>query len=82
MLLCIQYVLRIPNGLRSSDFLGRCLVIQRCLCTAYDRVGKEELSKAIEIEKENWGLNHTFFRDNKALIWKKIPYIVMYLKAL
>ena len=28
------------------------------------------------IQKENWGLKHAFFRDNKASIWKKKPYSV------
>ena len=39
---------------------------------------KQNLAGAFYIQKENWGYNHTFFRDNEAPIRKKKPYISLY----
>ena len=33
------------------------------------------------VSKKKIGGNHAFFRDNKALIWKKMPYIALYFTA-
>ena len=43
---------------------------------------KQNSASALVIQKENWGLKHAFFRDNKASIWKKshTVYIVLYLR--
>ena len=38
---------------------------------------KQNLARAIGIQKENWG-NQAFFRDTKTSIWKKTPYIALY----
>ena len=41
--------------------------------------GKQNLASALRIQKEKKiGGNHAFFRDNKASIWKKMPYIALY----
>ena len=46
-------------------------------------MGKEKiLARAIEIKKKKKiGGNRAFFRDNKAPIWRKMPYIVIYFSA-
>ena len=41
---------------------------------------KQKLASDFGIHKENWG-NHAFFRENKALIWTKAPYIALYFAA-
>ena len=41
---------------------------------------KQNLASDFGIQKENWG-NHAFFRDNKASVWKKAPYIALYFAA-
>ena len=30
------------------------------------------------VSKKKIGGNHAFFKDNKALIWEKMPYIALY----
>ena len=46
---------------------------------------KQNLASDFGIQKENngggGGGNHAFFRDNKASIWKKAPYIALYFAA-
>ena len=42
---------------------------------------KQNLASDFGIQKENWGEIIQFFRDNKASIWKKVPYIAMYFAA-
>ena len=41
---------------------------------AYDYAVKADLLKS----KKEIGGNHAFFRDNKASIWEKTPYIALY----
>ena len=41
---------------------------------------KQNLASAFGIQTENWG-SHAFFRDNKASMWKKRPYIALYFTA-
>ena len=41
---------------------------------------KQNLASVFDTQKENWGegANHAFFRDNKASIWGRMPYIGLY----
>ena len=41
---------------------------------------KQNLASAFGVQKENLG-NHAFFRDKKASIWRKTPYIALYFIA-
>ena len=55
------------DGTHNTKVLLRCLL----LC------GKNTLSQAFGIQKENWG-NHIFVRDNQASTLKNAVYIIMY----
>ena len=52
---------------------GWCLLIQGYFCAV--------LNYAEKAGTQQIGGNHAFFRDNKALIWKKTPYIALYFTA-
>ena len=54
--------------LRISRFLGFQNTMRR----------KQNLASALGIQKENWGNPDAFFRDKKASIWRKTPYIALH----
>ena len=43
--------------------------------------GESRTKQVILVSKKGIGGNHAFFRDNKASIWKKAPYIAIHFAA-
>ena len=58
-----------------------CLLIQRYFARFVTVREKQILARVSGIQKENWGLNHAFCRDNWAQIWKVIAIHCMYFTA-
>ena len=58
-----------------------CLLIQGYFCPVQNYAEKAELSKqVILVSKKKIRGHHAFLRDNWASIWKRTPYIALYLK--
>ena len=58
-----------------------CLLLQGYFFACFKTMRrKQNLASDFGIQKEIGG-NHVFFRDNKASIWKKAPYIALYFAA-
>ena len=76
--------MHLEYGPRYSGFLqGICLLIQRYFCADYDYMEKGDFSKTCQRDpKRKFGSDGVFFRDNRADIWKKMPYTLFILKLL
>ena len=60
---------------------GWCLLIKEYFLRGLKLCGESITYQVILVSKKKIGVNHAFFRDNKASIWKKAPYIALYFAA-
>ena len=72
------YVLRIS---RYSGFLWVVPTNTGIFLRALKLCGESRTWQVILVSKKKIGGSHAFFRDNKASIWKKAPYIALYFAA-
>ena len=69
------YVLRIS---RYSGFLWVVPTNTGIFLRALKLCGESRAKQVLLVSKKKTGGNHAFFRENKASIWKKMPYIALY----
>ena len=72
------------NVLRISRYSGFLWVVPTntgIFLRALKLCGESRTWEVILVSKKKIGGKHAFFRDNKASIWKKAPYIALYFAA-
>ena len=70
-------------SLRASGNSGFAMAVpfkQRYFCAVYNHAGKVGLNfaRVTGIQEENKGCSHAFSRENRALIWEKVPFGSLY----